>query len=131
MQALVTPSTVISKDGRPVTFAFHGFIEFKSLGEMFPYIESQTQRWNTPSGLDEAGRRDLARDLLRRGIESRIVSMVDERPLETLITHTGEELPEMLGHTSPRLGIRFQPGEGPNNLVIFGPDGEPFATTSN
>ena len=96
LQAVVTPSTVISKDGRPVTFALHGFIEFKSLGEMFPYIESQTQRWNTPSGLDEAGRRDLARDLLRRGIESRIISMVDERPLETLITHTGEELRQAL-----------------------------------
>ena len=39
-----------------------------------------------------------------------------------------EEVPEMLGHTSPRLGIRFQPGEGPDNLVILGPDGEPFAT---
>ena len=39
-----------------------------------------------------------------------------------------EEVSEMLGHTSPRLGIRFQPGEGPNNLVILGPDGEPFAT---
>lgn len=70
LQALVTPSTVISKDGRPVTFALHGFIEFKSLGEMFPYIESQTQRWNTPSGLDEAGRRDLARDLLRRELKA-------------------------------------------------------------
>ena len=39
-----------------------------------------------------------------------------------------EEVSEMLGHTSPRLGIRFQPGEGPDNLVILGPDGEPFAT---
>jgi hypothetical protein len=34
----------------------------------------------------------LARDLLRRGIESRVVSMSDERPLETLITHTSDEL---------------------------------------
>jgi hypothetical protein len=32
------------------------------------------------------------RDLLRRGVESRVVSMVDERPLETLVTHTREEL---------------------------------------
>jgi Uma2 family endonuclease len=39
-----------------------------------------------------------------------------------------EEVSEMPGHVSPRLGIRFQPGEGPNNLVILCPDGEPFAT---
>jgi hypothetical protein len=90
LQALVTPSTVIVKDGHPVTFAVHGFIEFNSLAEMFPYILSQTQRWN--GRLDDAARRQLARELLRRGIESRVVSMADERPLEALLTHTREEL---------------------------------------
>jgi hypothetical protein len=93
LQAIVTPSTVTMKDGRPVTFALHGFIEFKSLTEMFRYIESETGRW--PS-LDEAGRRTLASELLRRGVESRVVSMVDERPLETLLTHTREELQQAL-----------------------------------
>jgi hypothetical protein len=44
LQALVTPSTAIVKDDRPVSFAVYGFIEFKSLAELFPYIESQTQR---------------------------------------------------------------------------------------
>ena len=39
-----------------------------------------------------------------------------------------EEIPEILGYTSPRLGIRFLPGEGPDSLVIYGPDGQPFAT---
>ena len=39
LQALVTPSTVLlSKDGHPVTFALHGFLEFKSLNELFSYI---------------------------------------------------------------------------------------------
>src|SRR5215813_2330052 len=94
LQALVTPSTVISKDGHPVTFAVHGFIEFKSLSELFPYIESQTQRWK--SGLNESARQQLGRELLRRGIESRIISMADERPLETLMTHTREELRQAL-----------------------------------
>jgi hypothetical protein len=94
LQAIVTPSTVIMKDGHLVTFALHGFIEFKSLAEMFPYIESQTRRW--PAGLDEAGRRTLAGELLRRGVESRVVSMVDERPFETLVTHTREELQQAL-----------------------------------
>ena len=34
----------------------------------------------------------------------------------------------MSGYTSPRLGIRFEPGEGPDNLTIVGPDGRPFLT---
>ena len=88
LDALVTPSTTILKDGRPLTFAVHGFIEFKSLAELFPYIDSQTKRWQ----LDELQRQDLVRDLLRRGIESRIVSMNDERSLEAVITHTSDEL---------------------------------------
>jgi hypothetical protein len=91
LQTLVTPSTTILKDGRPVTFALHGFIEFKSLSEMFPYIDSQTQRWK-PDGITGEQRQLLARELLRRSIESRIISMTDERPLEILITHTRDEL---------------------------------------
>ncbi len=96
LQTLVTPSSVIVKDGRPVAFALHGFIEFKSLAELFPYIESQTRRWNVPDGLDDEQRRQLAAELLRRGIESRVISMEDERPLETLITHTSDELRQAL-----------------------------------
>jgi hypothetical protein len=96
LQALVTPSTTIVKDGHTVTFALHGFVGFKSLAEMFPYIEAQTRRWKGNDGLDDGGRRDLARELLRRGIESRVISMIDERPLEVLITNTREELRQSL-----------------------------------
>jgi hypothetical protein len=96
LQALVTPSTIIEKDGHPTTFALHGFIEFKSLSELFPYIEAQTRRWKDHGGLDEAARRELASDSLRRGIESRVISMTDERPLETLLTHTSKELRDAL-----------------------------------
>src|SRR5580658_6049136 len=91
LQALVTPSTVIVKDGQPVTFAVHGIIEFKSLAELFPYVESQTRRWKTSAVDAEAvhpaiRRRDLQNldlqnlgdELLRRGIESRVISMADE-----------------------------------------------------
>ena len=92
LEALVTPSTVILKNGQTVRFALHGFIEFKSLAEMFPYIDSQTRRWH----LDSAAQQKLAHDLLRQGIESRVVSMVDERPLETLITHTPSELKQAI-----------------------------------
>ena len=96
LDALVTPSAIILKDGRPVTFAVHGFIEFKSLAELFPYIESQKHRWKSGRGIDEAELQHVAHDLLRRGIESRIVSMVDERPVETLVTHTSDELRQAL-----------------------------------
>ena len=93
LQALVTPSTVLlSKDGRPIPFALHGFLEFKSLNEMFSYIDSQNQRWKSNASINDEQRQAAMRDLLRRGIESRVVSMVDERPLETLVTHTREEL---------------------------------------
>ena len=94
LQALVTPSTVIVKNGQPVKFAVHGFIEFTSLSQLFPYIDSQAKRWH--GGLDSEQQKQLAQDLLRRGIESRVVSMEDERPLETLITHTQAELKEAL-----------------------------------
>jgi hypothetical protein len=100
LQALVTPSTTIVKDGRPVTFALYGFIEFKSLAELFPYIGSQTKRWNIPGGLDDEQRRRLTGELLRRGIESRVVSMEDERPLEALVTHTSEELRQALARVN-------------------------------
>ena len=93
LQALVTPSTVLlSKDGHPITFALHGFLEFKSLNEMFFYIDSQNQRWKSNAGINDEQRQAAMRDLLRRGVESRVVSMVDEGPLETLVTHTREEL---------------------------------------
>ena len=81
LQALVTPSTKILKDGRIVPFALHSFIEFHSLAELFPFIDSQTTRWK--NSLDDAARQALGRELLRRGIESRVVSMTDERPMET------------------------------------------------
>ncbi|MGC2194899.1 MAG: hypothetical protein WA628_09490 [Terriglobales bacterium] len=97
LQAVVTPSTTITKDGHPVTFALHGFIEFRSLAELFPYIDSQTHRWKGPAALDHAQQQALASELLRRGIESRVISMIDERPLETLITHTEQELRTALG----------------------------------
>jgi Uma2 family endonuclease len=35
---------------------------------------------------------------------------------------------KMAGFVSPRLQIRFEPGEGPDNLVIVRPDGQPFLT---
>jgi len=96
LQALVTPSTVIAKEGQPVRFAVHGYVEFNSVKELFEYIEKQSQRWKGHPELDDTARRSLARNLLREGIESRVVSMADERPLEVVITHTRQELQQAL-----------------------------------
>lgn len=90
LNSVVTPSAVLEKNGKVVTFAIHGFIEFKSLAEVFPYIESQKQRWKGKTSEQES--QHLASALLREAVESRVVSMEDERPLEALITHTSGEL---------------------------------------
>jgi hypothetical protein len=91
-----------------VTFALHGSIEFKALAEMFPYIEAQTQRWN--GKISEEDKRQLARYLLREGIESRVVSMVDERPLQALVTHTSEELREAIAKVKEPLPAEYAEG---------------------
>ena len=84
-----TPSAVFVKDGQPVTFALLGFIEFKTLEELFAYIDREAGRWSFPSA---AARQAYGDGLLRRGVESRLVSMTYEKPLELLLTHTREEL---------------------------------------
>lgn len=103
LKALVTPSTVLEKDGHPVTFAVHGYIEFQSLWDLFPYAVSQSERWKADSNFSERDREQLRRDLLREGIESRVISMVDERPLETLITHTRAELHQAISEVKEPL----------------------------
>jgi len=39
-----------------------------------------------------------------------------------------KKIRKMAGFVSPRLGIKFDPGEGPDDLKIFGPDGKKFLT---
>ena len=39
-----------------------------------------------------------------------------------------DDIADMNGHISPKLAIRFEPGEGPDNLKIFAPDGRRFLT---
>jgi Uma2 family endonuclease len=38
------------------------------------------------------------------------------------------KIPRIGGFTSPRLAVRFQPGDGPDNLKIIARNGEPFIT---
>ena len=86
---LVTPSAVFVKDGQPVTFALLGFIELRTLEELFSYIDGEAGRWSFPN---TAARQAFGDRLLRRGVESRLISMTYEKPLELLLTHTREEL---------------------------------------
>ena len=90
LRTVVTPSSIFEKDGKPVHFAIHGYIEFKSLSEALFYVESQIERWHSKITGDEE--RQLRSQLLRQAVESRVVSMLDERPLEALVTNTAEEL---------------------------------------
>ena len=57
--------------------------------------------------MDDSERQRLGRDLLRRGIESRVVSMVDERPLETLLTHTSDELRQALARVKGPVPVDY------------------------
>ena len=41
-----------------------------------------------------------------------------------------EKVNQMAGFVSPKLGIRFDPGDGPDNLRIINPDGSRFLTYS-
>jgi hypothetical protein len=102
LRELVTPSTVVMKDGKPVPFALHGFVEFNSLSEAFRYIDLQKDRWPTAS-LSDDERHQLAQELLHRAVESRIVSMTDEQPLEVLLTHTEDELKHALAQVKEPL----------------------------
>jgi Uma2 family endonuclease len=64
------------------------------------------------------------------GVEEYYIYDPDSGDLEGWRRHGNglEEIAEMKGHVSRRLGIRFEPGEGPSNLIIIAPGGESFAT---
>jgi Uma2 family endonuclease len=66
----------------------------------------------------------------RYGVEEYYVYDPDHGSLDGCL-RTGRRLKEirkMAGFISPRLQIRFEPGEGPDNLVIVRPDGTRFLT---
>ncbi len=64
------------------------------------------------------------------GVEEYYVYDPDDGSLEgwLRVGNHLEAIPQMAGYVSPRLGIRFDPGKGPDNLRIFRPDGERFVT---
>jgi hypothetical protein len=89
LDALVTPSTIVYRDQKPVPFALYGLVEFQTLRELFTYVDTEAGRWRFSS---PAARDEFAQSLLQRGVESRVISMVTEEPLEVILTHTGEQL---------------------------------------
>jgi hypothetical protein len=89
LRQLLTPASRLEVQGRALRFALHGLVEFDTLEELFGYIDGEAGRWRFES---PAARQAFADDLLRRGVESRVVSMETELPLELLLTHTAAEI---------------------------------------
>ncbi len=104
LQRLVNPASRIEVHGRPLRFALHGLVRFDTLNELFAYIDAEAGRWtfDTP-----AARAAFADGLMRRGVESRIVSMDSELPLEVLLTHTLGELDRTVSAVSTESGSVF------------------------
>ena len=105
LKDVVTPSSVLMKDGKPVMFAIHGFIEFRSLAEALAYIDLQRKRWE--GKISEEELKGLEKALLREAVESRVVSMVDERPLEAVVTHTSGELHDAIAAVKETMPIGY------------------------
>lgn len=89
LRQLVTPSARVDVQGRAIRFALHGLIYFDTLDELFRFIDVEAARWSFES---DVARQAFAEGLLRRGVESRVVSMETELPLELLLTHTRSQL---------------------------------------
>jgi hypothetical protein len=89
LRDLVDPSSRIEVHGRLIQFALYGQIRFDTLDDLFAFIDSQAGRWQFDS---VAARQAFAENLMRRGVESRVVSMETELPLELVLTHTRAEL---------------------------------------
>ena len=86
---IVDPATRVEVNGRLVQFALHGFVRFATLADLFTYIDEQAGRWTFATAQE---RQAFGDNLLQRGIESRIVSMETELPLEIVLTHTRGEV---------------------------------------
>lgn len=99
LQRLVDPAWRVEVEGRPIRFALHALIRFDTLEHLFAHIDREAGRWQFDS---PEARQAFADDLLRRGVESRIVSMETELPLEVVLTHTRDELARAVSGVSTR-----------------------------
>jgi hypothetical protein len=102
---LVDPTTRVEVNGRLVQVALHGLLRFDSLADFFTYIDQQSGRWTFSTAQE---RQAFGDDLLQRGVESRVVSMQTELPLEIVLTHTRNEV-----------GAAVDALHGPDTTLIF------------
>jgi hypothetical protein len=89
LERLVDPASRIEIQGRLVRPALLAHIRFDTLQQLFAYVDTEAGRWTFGSG---AERDAFATGLMRRGVESRVISMDTELPLEVILTHTRAEL---------------------------------------
>jgi len=89
LRQLVDPASRVEVQGRLIRFALHAHIRFDTLDELFAFIDNEAGRWRFDSA---AARQAFAESLLRRGVESRVVSMETELPLEIVLTHTRSDV---------------------------------------
>lgn len=97
LRRLVDPATRVEVNGRLIRFALHGLVEFDTLADLFAHIDREAGRWRFES---DADRQAFADGLMRRGVESRVVSMATELPLEVILTHTRAELARAADETT-------------------------------
>ncbi|MBA2301518.1 MAG: hypothetical protein H0W08_02670 [Acidobacteria bacterium] len=89
LKRLVDPATRVEVNGRLIQFALNGFVRFETMADLFTYIDAQAGRWTFATAQE---RQAFGDNLLQRGVESRIVSMETELPLEIVLTHTRSEV---------------------------------------
>jgi hypothetical protein len=89
LDRLVNPASRIEIGGQVLPYFLYARIRFETLAELFEHIDREAGRWRFESG---DARQAFAEGLLRRGVESRVVSMASELPLEVLLTHTQGEI---------------------------------------
>ncbi len=99
LRRLVDPASRVDVQGRPIRFSLHALIQFDTLDDLFGFIDTEAGRWRFDS---PAARQAFADGLLSRGVESRVVSMETELPLEILLTHTRGELERAVAGLSRR-----------------------------
>lgn len=99
LRRLVDPASRVEVQGRLIRFALHALIRFDTLEDLFAHVDREAGRWQFDS---PDARQAFADDLLRRGVESRIVSMETELPLEVVLTHTRDELERAVRGVSTR-----------------------------